>query len=456
MLSKKPKILIVDDDHTLSEILVNVLDFEGYQCDVANDGKTSLGKLSQNSYDLLLLDLRLPDISGMEVLKEAMSQDYPVQAVMISGQGTIHKAVEATRMGAYDFLEKPLDTERILVTLKNALERGRLEREKANLLESVKERYTIVGESPKMRLVQNLIEKAALTDTKVLIDGENGTGKELVARSIYMNGQRAGGPFVIVNCAAIPDTLIESELFGYKKGAFTGAVTDKPGRFQLADLGTLFLDEVGDMSLMTQAKVLRVLEENTLEMVGDCKSTQIDVRIITATNKDLNKEMKEGRFREDLFFRLNVLNIKVPPLRERRSDIPLLVKHFMGRICDEHGVKNKQIMPPAVKLLSNYQWPGNVRELRNFIEKVIVLVDREEIYPKDIYPIIGKFAPSEGFVMRSLKLREARIEFEKKFICNRLDECNWNMTKASEKLGIPRTYLHKKLKKLGIEVKNGP
>lgn len=451
MVLKKSRILVVDDDRSLAEILVNILDYAGYSTDVANDGKTALLKMDKNAFDLLLLDLKLPDMSGMKILEKAMGKEPPIQVVMISGQGTIQTAVEATRIGAHDFLEKPLDSDRVLITLKNALERGQLEREKAHLLESVKEHYPMVGESHQMKQIRELILKAAGTESKVLIEGENGTGKELVARAIHIHSPRVGDPFIAVNCAAVPDTLIESELFGYKKGAFTGAVVDKLGRFQMADGGTLFLDEVGDMSLMTQSKVLRMLEESTVEMVGGSEPIPIDVRVIAATNKDLQKEMEEGNFREDLYFRLNVLNMKVPPLRERKEDIPLLVEHYIEHFCKEHGVIRKQITARAMNQLVNYPWPGNVRELKNFVEKLIVLVEETHVKPRDVSSILGGYSRTKAKSAPPVTLKQAREEFERGFIRDRLVANNWNVTYAAKAMGIPRTYLHKKIKKFGIK-----
>ncbi len=453
MASKQSHILIVDDDHNLSCILMNILDYEGYSCNIANDGKSALTQIDRDNYDLLLLDLKLPDVSGMEILKRNMRKNPHSQVVMISGQGTIHTAVEATRLGAYDFLEKPLDSERVLMTIKNALMRGQLEREKAHLLESVEEHYTMIGVSPPMESIREFVTKAAAIDSKVLIEGENGTGKELVARAIYFKSKRVGRPFVAVNCAAIPETLIESELFGYKKGAFTGASSDKKGRFQIADGGILFFDEIGDMSVMTQAKVLRVLEEGIIEIVGGSQPIQTDVRIVAATNKDLQKEMEEGRFREDLYFRLNVLNIKIDPLRERKEDIPLLVNHFIQHYCEEHRIEHKLITPQAMNQLIAYGWPGNIRELKNTMEKLIVLMESDKVQPEDISTILNlkKASKSKFNMVESYTFKKAKETFEREYIRENLLANNWNVSKTARILDIPRTYLHSKIKKLGIE-----
>lgn len=449
-MPRRPSVFIVDDDQSLCEILANLLKYEGYRTDMAHDGKTALTKLRQISYDLMLLDLKLPDTTGMSVLEKALKIIPTLQTIMISGQGTIDLAVEATRKGAYDFLEKPLDSERILVTLKNAFDRGQLVKDRARLLESVKSRYVMIGESKPMQQVADLIQKAAATHSKVLIEGENGTGKELAARAIYFNSARAGEPFIPVNCAAIPETLIESELFGHKKGAFTGATDEKIGRFQQADGGMLFLDEIGDMSLMTQAKVLRSLEEGTVEMVGGGKPIPIDVRIIAATNKNLQEEMRAGHFREDLYFRLNVLNIKLPPLRERKEDIPQLVNHFIQCFCNEHGVAAKHITPGAMSRLMEYSWPGNIRELKNFIEKLIFLVEQSKIESEDVSSTLNTYSTARSEPPKTLK--EARQQFEREFISERLLACQGNVTKTAELLGIPRTYLYKKMKNLKVEV----
>jgi two-component system nitrogen regulation response regulator NtrX len=452
MSVKKPRILIVDDDRSFCEILKNMLEYEGYLINTAHDGKTGIKKLDEKHFDIALLDLKLPDILGLKVLKKAREITPPVQVVMISGEGTIHTAVEATKKGAYDFLEKPVDSDRLLLTVKNALERGQLEMEKEKLLESVRQQYRMIGSSDKMKEIYELIRKAGATNSKVLIEGENGTGKELVARAIHHESTRASQPFVAVNCAAIPETLIESELFGHKKGAFTGAVADKPGRFQAADGGTLFLDEIGDMSVMTQAKVLRALEENAVEMVGSSESISVDVHVIAATNKDLQKEMRENNFREDLFFRLNVLNIKVPPLRERKADIPQLMEYYIQFFCAEHGIPLKIIKPKAMQHLVRYSWPGNVRELKNLAEKLVILIGSSEIQSQHITSVLKHYSVSKSETGEDLSLKEAKESFEREFIREKLAASDWNVTKTAQVLGIPRTYLYKKMHKLGIEV----
>ncbi|HDQ46420.1 MAG TPA: sigma-54-dependent Fis family transcriptional regulator [bacterium] len=452
MFQKQPHILVVDDDSSLCEILINMLDQQGYRAEAVHEGRTAIEQVRSSEPDVVLIDLRLPDMSGLDLLKQLMESEHNLQAVMISGMGTIHNAVQATKIGAFDFLEKPLDTDRVLLTIKNALDRRRLKKEMSDLVESMREHYQMVGTSPEMMRIHELIRKAAETHIKVLIQGENGTGKELVARAIHNNSRRVGRPFVAVNCAAIPETLIESELFGHKKGSFTGAIADKPGRFQVADGGTIFLDEVGDMSLMTQAKVLRTLEDNTIEMVGGSEPIPVDVRVIAATNKDLQVEMEEGRFREDLFFRLNVLNIRVPPLRDRVQDIPLIVEHFISQFCNEHGVRLKKISSRAMGRLAAYSWPGNVRELKNFVEKMVILLESTEIEPGEVVTLLESHTREKVVTPRTLKLKEARDAFERDFIRSVILTANNNITRAAEMLDIPRTYLHKKIKNLGVEV----
>jgi two-component system nitrogen regulation response regulator NtrX len=448
MVKKKPWILICDDDRRLCEILKNALSDDGYVIESVSTGTEALDKLRRNQHDVILLDLKLPDMSGLEILKKIQFLEKRPVVVMISGQGDIHTAVEATRAGAFDFLEKPLDVNRVLLTIKNVLDRCRLENEKANLMQSVLEQYRMIGKGEALTRIHYLIERAARTNSKVLIEGENGTGKELVARAIHHQSARAYGPFIAVNCAAIPESLIESELFGHKKGSFTGAISDKPGRFQSAENGTLFLDEIGDMSLMTQAKVLRTLEESTVEMVGDSESIPVDVHVIAATNKNLQAEMESGHFREDLYFRLNVLNIKMPPLRERKEDIPDLADYFIQMFCQEHGVRLKTVQLDALEQLKAYAWPGNVRELKNVIEKIVVMVESSTVKSKDIESILTH--PRKSCDTKQTSFRHAKESFERQFISEKLAMYDGNVTKTAQHLKMPRTYLHKKMNRLGI------
>ncbi len=453
MGTKKPTILVVDDDQALCEILCRMLEYQGeYVTRMAHTGASALEAIERFPIDIVLLDLKLPDCTGIEVLKKVLGTHPHLQVIMISGEGTIRLAMDAIHMGAYDFLEKPLDSDRVLVTIHKALERSQWFRQKAYFLESFRQQYALIGQSAQMQKVYELIQKAARTNSKVLIEGENGTGKELVARAIHHNSPKADTVFVAVNCAAIPEMLIESELFGHKKGAFTGAIANKQGKFQLADGGTLFLDEIGDMSLPTQAKVLRVLEEGIIEPVGSTEPIFVDVRVIAATNKNLQKEIQLGHFREDLFFRLNVLNIRVPPLRERKEDIPLLVDHFLQRFCHEYGVKPKQLTEEALELLMHHSWPGNVRELKNLVESLVVLVDSSEIYPHHVEKFLrlrGK-DPFSSRDWNELPYEKAKEAFEKEFLREKLIATQWNVTRAAEMLGMSRTYLHRKIKKLGL------
>ncbi|MFC1568873.1 sigma-54-dependent transcriptional regulator [bacterium] len=455
MVTKKPMILICDDDRSFCEILEDALTYHGYITEMVHTGKGALNCIKHHHHDLILLDLKLPDMSGLDTLKKIQSLDKPPLVVMISGEGDIHSAVEATKYGAFDFLEKPVDSDRVLVTIRNALERGRLEKEKANLLQSVVEKYRMVGESDALKQVHFLIAKAAGTNSKVLIEGENGTGKELVARAIHHQSNRAFGPFVAVNCAAIPENLIESELFGHTKGSFTGAIVDKSGRFLIADNGTIFLDEIGDMSLMTQAKVLRTLQEGVIETVGGSQPIPVDVRVLAATNKNLYHEMEKGNFREDLYFRLNVLNIKMPPLRERKEDIPILIDYFIEMFSHEHGVRLKQVQSKAMQRLIAYHWPGNVRELKNVVEKMVVLIEPSEVHSKDIETILQSHSYRTNDIAADLSYKEAKEIFERQYIRDKLVANGWNVTKTAESLQIPRTYLHKKMNKLGIKHGSG-
>jgi len=450
MVAKKPLILICDDDHSQCEVLEYALNGEGYDTDIVHTGAGALNRIKDNHHDLILLDLKLPDINGLEVLKRIQTLKFPPLAVMISGQGDIHAAVEATKHGAFDFLEKPLDSDRVLVTLRNALDKSRLEKEKEHLLQSMVEQYQMVGKSGPLKKVFMLIDKAARTSSKVLIEGENGTGKELVARAIHHRSSRAYQPFIAVNCAAIPEYLIESELFGHKKGSFTGAVADKPGRFQLADNGTIFLDEIGDMSPMTQAKVLRTLEGGMIEIVGGSEPIAVDIRVIAATNKNLNEEMEKKNFREDLYFRLNVLNIKMPALREREEDIPLLVEYFIEMFSHEYGVRIKQVQSRAMEKLCSYAWPGNVRELKNVVEKMVVLLESHEVHAKDIDKIMHDHMQKALDVRNDLSFKDAKRAFERQYIHNKLVATEWNVTETARSLQIPRTYLHKKINQLKI------
>lgn len=450
---KQTTLLIVDDDPVIRQSLQEILSYHGYQCLEARDGKEALSIIQDSPVDLILLDLQLPRLNGMEILKRSLASQPDLPVIIISGHGTIQKAVEATKLGAYDFLEKPLEAERTLLTIRHALEKKNLKVQRDYLLKESRQRYRMVGSDPKIQKVFELIDRAARVDSKVLITGEPGTGKELVARAIHFNSDRATHPFVPVNCSAIPETLIESELFGHKKGTFTGAVSDRIGKFEQAEGGTLFLDEIGDMSLMMQAKVLRVIEDGLVEPVGGRNGKKIDVRIIAATNKDLKKEIEAGNFRRDLFFRLNVIPIYLPPLRERKDDIKPLAEYFLEEICAAEGLPRKSFAPHIWPLLINYEWPGNVRELRNVIERAAVLNQDPIIDTLVINEVMHSKHSTPVTVISEQTLREARERFEKDFILRTLVAHDGKINETAKALGIERSHLWKKMKQYGIKTK---
>jgi two-component system nitrogen regulation response regulator NtrX len=451
------EILVVDDEKNIRSSLEGILKDEGYRVRGAPSGEEFLKQIGQTVPDLVILDVWLPGMDGLQALEEAKRVHPGLPVVMISGHSTVETAVRATKLGAYDFIEKPLSLEKTLLVVRNALDHHRLTQENLALRQSLEERYEIVGESPAIQALRGQIESAAPSHGRVLIRGESGTGKELIARAIHRRSLRTEKPFVEVNCAAIPDELIESELFGHEKGAFTGATMKRRGKFELADGGTIFLDEVGDMSLKTQAKVLRVLQEQTLERVGGSETLTVDVRVIAASNKDLEEEIRKGSFREDLFYRLNVIPFEVPPLRERREDIALLARHFLGLFSREYGKRQKSLRPDAMEFLLRYPWPGNVRELRNVIERMVIMAPQDTIgrddlvsslrskIPMEAEETVGADADADG------TLREAREAFERAYILRRLRECHWNITRAAERLGVERSNLHRKMKGYGIE-----
>jgi len=443
-------ILIVDDDLYIRESLREILNDNGYTIEEAVDGKTALDILAQRPFDLMLLDLDLPRVNGMEVLRKAAA-DYPeVGVVIISGKGTIQLAVEAIQLGAYDFLEKPLEVQRTLVTVRNAVEKLFLVRQRDRMVEEAKERYKMVGASPAMQQIYHLIDKAAASESKVLILGENGTGKELIARAIHHNSARASLPFITVNCAAIPETLIESELFGHQKGAFTGAYTSHRGKFEQANGGTLFLDEISDTSLMMQAKILRVLEDGVINRVGGEQPIPIDVQVVAATNKNLDLEIAEGNFREDLYYRLNVITVEVPPLRQRREDVPLLVDFFLKNLSSEKHLELKKLDRGAMALLIEHDWHGNIRELRNAVERLIVLSDNDIISASETSHALKKNALHSAN-SNSTTLIKAREQFERDFILKTLLTNNWKILETAAALGIDRSHLWKKMHRYGIE-----
>ncbi len=446
-------ILVVDDEKGIRQSLHGILTDEGFEVISAKNGDGALMMVAEELPDLILLDIWLPDIDGIEVLRR-IKNDYPyLQVIMISGHGTIETAVKAIKMGAYDFIEKPLSLENILLTINNALNFYQLAEENRLLRQKVQDYYGPTGKSEVITELKRQIEMVAPTNAWILITGENGTGKEVVAHAIHQKSQRADKPFVEVNCAAIPEELIESELFGHEKGSFTGAYSKKRGKFDLANEGTLFLDEIGDMSLKTQAKILRILQEQKFERVGGTKTISVDVRVIAASNKNLEEEIGKGTFREDLYYRLNVIPIEVPPLRERLEDIPILADEFLEHFCYRSGSGKKKMSPDALELLKNYDWPGNVRELKNMVERLVILTPGKLITAEDIPDSLKKklrlYSQSPLFQVDSLK--EARSYFEREFILRKLAENNGNISQTAEAIGIERSHLHKKIKAYGVE-----
>jgi two-component system, NtrC family, nitrogen regulation response regulator NtrX len=442
-------ILIVDDEVGIRESLGALLRDEGYEIATVDSGESCLEILEERKFDLILLDVWLKKLDGLETLERIRAQDDPPVVVMISGHGNIETAVRATKLGAFDFVEKPLSLEKTILVVRNALEYTRLEAENQRLREELDEQHQILGSSVPMKALRQQIALTAPTNGRVLIYGESGTGKELVARALHASSLRGEMQFVEVNCAAIPEELIESEMFGHRKGSFTGASEDKIGKFQKADGGTLFLDEVGDMSLKTQSKVLRALEEQRVEPVGSNQSTDVDVRIIAATNKKLEDEIGRGAFREDLFYRLNVIPFYVPALRERTEDIPTLASAFLAMFCEEYGKKAKEFSPTAMDVLLTYPWPGNVRELKNLVERLVIVCPSPRIEPHHLPPELFRGA-SKSPQKPYESLHEARSAYEREFVLRKLEENRWNMTKAAESLGLERSHLYRKLKALGI------
>ena len=447
----KPDVLIVDDEAGVRSALGGVLRDEGYTVDAVDSGEACLDRVTRAPYDVIVLDIWLPGIDGLATLTRLRERRVDAPVVMISGHGNIESAVRAIKLGAFDFVEKPLSLEKTVLVVGNAVRQRRLEVENRALRAHVDRRLTMVGESYVMAQLREQIAMAAPTNGRVLIFGENGTGKELVARSIHSLSRRRGGPFVEVNCAAIPEELIESELFGHVRGAFTGAVADRRGKFEVADGGTLFLDEIGDMSLKTQAKVLRALQEQVVEPVGGTSGVKVDVRILAATNKDLTGEIRAGRFREDLYFRLNVIPIFVPPLRERDGDIQVLAEHFMAELAREYGRRPKRLDPGVDTGLRGYRWPGNVRELRNVIERLMIMVPGNTIALRDLAFLDGgavSVVEPEGAPPQSL--HDARERFERDYILRALGAQQGNISRTADALGVERSNLYRKMRAFGI------
>ncbi|MDT8342585.1 MAG: sigma-54 dependent transcriptional regulator [Longimicrobiales bacterium] len=448
------RILVVDDEASIREALQQLFEYEGHTVVLASDGMEALEVVAGPEPDLVFLDVKMPGLDGLEVLQRMREAGATAPVVMISGHGTIDTAVDATRRGAYDFLEKPLDSDRLLLTLRNALALRGLSAKVEALETEVETRYRIVGGSAAIRQVLERLERVAPTDGRVLVTGENGTGKELVARAIHRLSPRAERPFVEVNCAAIPSELIESELFGHIKGSFTGAVADRPGKFEQAHEGTLFLDEVGDMSLAAQAKVLRALEEGVITRVGGSRAVEVDVRVVAATNKELPEEIEAGRFREDLYYRLNVVPIHVPPLRERREDIPALVRHFSS--LQEAGAgrgRVRAIRADALERLQSMEWPGNVRELRNTVERLHILASGPEITVRDVEVLAGSggAAPVGGEIIQAATFSEFKERAERAYILHNLREHDWNVSETARAVEMPRSNLYKKIERYGLQ-----
>ncbi len=446
-------ILIIDDEKSIRKTLRDILEYEGYKVMEAADGAEGLQKATDDEYAAILLDVKMPKKDGMEVLLELQKNGSEVPVIMISGHGTMETAVEAVKHGAYDFVAKPMDLNRLLVTLRNAMEKGSLVTETKVLKRKVGKTREIIGESPAIKKIIEKIEKVAPTDARVMITGENGTGKELVARWIHEKSSRAKGPLVEVNCAAIPSELIESELFGHEKGAFTSAIKQRIGKFEQASGGTLFLDEVGDMSLSAQAKVLRALQENKITRVGGDKEMPVDVRVIAATNKDLTREIERGTFRVDLYHRLGVILIHVPTLNERKDDIPILAERFVAEICEDYKMPRKQITSKAMAELQSINWTGNIRELRNVMERLVILSDNK-ITEQEVlaYGVANPTKdPLENLFNKFDKFQDFKDHMESLYIAHKLKMNNWNVSKTSDEIDIQRSHLYNKIEKYNLK-----
>ena len=449
----KPRILVVDDESAIRDSLKMILEYEGYEVVGAATGQDGLSLAEREPADLVLLDIKMAGMDGIEVLQRLRATQEALPVIMISGHATVSTAVEATKLGAFDFIEKPLSTERVLVSVRNALDQQRLAQEVNAFRRTETLKHQLIGESPGVKGVLEAVKRAAPTSATVLITGESGVGKELVARAIHRNSLRTRERFIQVNCAAIPDDLIESELFGHEKGSFTGATEKQIGKFEQADRGTIFLDEVGDMSLKTQAKVLRVLQEGEVERLGSARTIKVDVRVIAATNKRLEEEVEKGQFREDLYFRLNVIPIHVPPLRERPGDVALLVRYFLDSASRENNLRPKRVTDAALAVLERQRWRGNIRELRNTIERLVIMTPGDTIdvahLPEGMRVDAGS-RPPDNEVVRAGTLREHKEVAERAFLVQKLRETGWNISKTAEVIDTPRSNLYKKLEQYGI------
>jgi DNA-binding NtrC family response regulator len=462
-VKEKEKILIIDDDESVRQVLGEALQEAGYRVAAADSGEKAVAAVRESPCDLVILDMVLPRVDGMEVLKEITAHRAETPVIMITGYASVETAIKAMKMGAVDYIVKPFRMEEVELVVAKALERSRLRRENAALRRQLETTYgvhNIVGQSPEMRRIFSLIEQVASSRSTVLITGASGTGKELVARALHSNGDRRGQPFVSVNCGGIPDTLLEDELFGHVKGAFTDAVADRPGRFESADGGTLFLDEIGNMSPSLQVKLLRVLQEREFLPLGGTRKISVDVRIIAATNVDLKRMMEEGRFREDLYYRLNVIHIQLPTLRERREDVPLLIQHFLNKYCGEMNVPAKRLAPEALRALMDFSWPGNVRQLENVIERAVALsfgkqeLGREDL-PREILEEGTVELPPVQVGSDGFSLDDVLARYEQRMLYQALEHAGWVKTRAAELLKIKRTTLIEKMKRLGIPLKAG-
>lgn len=447
-------ILIIDDEKSIRNSLKEILEFESYEVDLAENGEEGYSKIKNNDYDLVICDIKMPKMDGMELLNKVQNTENPVKFIMISGHGNVDTAIDAVKIGAFDYLPKPPDLNKLLITVKNALENKTLKEEAKNLQKRIQRSNEMIGESNSLKKIKETIKKVAPTDARVLITGENGTGKELVAKWIHFNSHRAKGPFIEVNCAAIPNELIESELFGHEKGSFTSAIKQRLGKFEQANGGTIFLDEIGDMDASAQAKVLRTLQEGKITRVGGEKEIAVDVRIIAATNKNLEDQIHLGNFRMDLYHRLSVILIHVPTLNERKTDIPMLADEFCAEICQEYSMPPKVITPSAHKALQDYNWTGNIRELRNVIERLIIL-SGQKITDEDIKSFVFKANESSIAISAEMfdkfqKFQEFKEFIEKQFVEYKLNKNNWNVSKTADEIDIQRSHLYNKIEKFGL------
>jgi two-component system nitrogen regulation response regulator NtrX len=445
------KVLVVDDEKNILESVKMVLGYEKYAVQAAKDGMEAIEQFKKFAPDIVLLDVKMPGLDGLKVLQTFKELNPVSEVIMISGHSGIEEAVEASRLGAFDFLEKPISRDKLVLTVRNAAEKVSLLRENFSLRSQSERKYELVGQSPVMRELQETIRRVARSDSTVLVSGDSGTGKELIARLIHRQSGRSRNRFVQVNCAAIPDELIESELFGHEKGSFTGAYEKKIGKFESAHSGSIFLDEVGDLSLKAQAKVLRVLEEGEVQPVGSPEIKKVNVRVIAATNKNLEEEIRRGNFREDLYFRLHVVPLRSPALRERREDIPLLIEHFIAFFSEENNYRKKSFSPEALALLKDYQWKGNVRELRNLIERLLIMVRGDTITARDLPGYIARRGEESDASLLSLgNWKEFKAQSEKAFLEKKLAECGFNVAKTAREIGLPRSNLYQKIEALGI------